>query len=68
MDSFLTDHTHEVERRLVAISVKTRDSCSFFKAREDSLMKLRECWYCTFGDFDKECEDLPKQGYCKFKK
>lgn len=68
MDSLLTDHTPEVERRLAAISVKTRDGCDFYKAREDSLVKLSECWYCAYGDFDKEGEDLPTQGYCKFKK
>lgn len=68
MDSLLTDHTPEVERRLAAIHVKPRDGCSFFKPRDGCLVKLPECWYCTFGDFDKEGKDLPKQGYCKFKK
>ncbi|PKM71802.1 MAG: hypothetical protein CVU91_12405 [Firmicutes bacterium HGW-Firmicutes-16] len=68
MDSILTDHTPDVERRLAAICVKSRDCCSFFKAREGSLVKLRECWYCAFGDFDKEGKDLPTQGYCKCNK
>ena len=68
MEKMTTDHSSEVERRLAAICVKTRDCCSFFKAREDSLVKLRECWYCVFGDFDKEGKDLPTKCYCKFKK
>lgn len=68
MDSILTDHTSDVERRLAAICVKPRDGCAFFRQREDSLVKLRECWYCAFGNFDKEGKDLPTQGYCNYKK
>lgn len=68
VNKMTTDHTPEVERRLAAICVKSRDCCSFFKSRDGCLVNLQECWYCAFGDFDKEGKDLPKQGYCKFKK
>lgn len=68
VDRVISDHTPEVERRLAAIRVKSRDCCSFFKSRDGCLVNLRECWYCVFGDFDKEGKGLPTQGYCKCKK
>ncbi len=63
----LTERTSEVEQKLKAIQVDTRDGCSFWKARDGGLVQLHQCWYCSYGQFDRENPDVHQKGLCKFK-
>ncbi|NLS84309.1 MAG: hypothetical protein GXZ14_01660 [Ruminococcaceae bacterium] len=63
----LTDRTSEVEQKLKAIHIDTRDGCCFWKARDDSMVKIPECWYCAYGQFDRERTNIHQKGLCKFK-
>ncbi len=63
-----TDHTHEVEKRVIAIPIKATDTCGFFRLREAALIPLKECWYCVHGNFECETADPHQPGFCKFKK
>ena len=62
------DHTHEVERRVIAIHIKATDVCGFFELRETALIPSKECWYCIHGDFQRDTTDPHQPGLCKFKK
>lgn len=62
-----TDRTYEVEQRLRAIRVYGEDSCCFFKARDGTLLKLQQCWYCRYAVFEQGNSDVNAQGLCKFK-
>lgn len=64
----LTDRTPELEQRLKAIRIDTRDGCSFFKAQNGNLVNIRQCWYCIYGQFDRENPDIRQLGLCKFKR
>jgi len=66
--SISTDRTHEIEQRLKAISIDTQDGCSFWKRREGSMVQIRQCWYCAYGQFDRENPDVRQKGLCKFKR
>lgn len=62
------DHTCEVEKRVAAIPIKARDSCGFFKVRDDALAPRQECFFCTYANFDPELEATNPHGFCKFKR
>lgn len=62
------DHTHEVEKRVMAIPIRATDCCGFFKAREMGLISRRECWYCVHGGFQRDTDDPHQPGFCKFNK
>lgn len=62
------DHTYEVEKRVIAIRIKARDSCGFFEVREDAFAPLRECFFCRHGKFDEKQDAANPSGYCRFKK
>lgn len=64
----LTERTSEVEQRLKAIQVDTRDGCAFWKARDGGLVQLHQCWYCSYGQFERENPDIHQKGLCKFKR
>jgi len=61
-----TDHTKEVERRLAAIYICTCDGCAFFTPRDSAPVALNECWYCRYGEFDREHAKAAEMGFCKF--
>lgn len=63
-----SDHTTEVEKRITAIPIQARDYCSFFAVREAALLPLRECFFCTYGQFHEGQTPANPQGFCKFKK
>ena len=63
----LTDRTAEVEERLKSIRVDSQDGCSFWAPREDSFICVRQCWYCLYGQFNRERQGAEKNGLCKFK-
>lgn len=63
-----TDRTSEIEQKLKAIHIDTRDGCSFWTARSGSMVHLRQCWYCAHGQFDRENPDVHQTGLCKFKR
>lgn len=64
----LTDRTNEVEQKLRAIHIDTQDGCSFWRARDDSMVKLHQCWYCIYSQFNRENTDVSQKGLCKFKR
>lgn len=61
-----TDRTSEIEQKLKAIHIDTQDCCSFWKARDGSMVKIHQCWYCTYGQFNREDPDVHQKGLCKF--
>lgn len=67
MEAF-TDHTKEVERRLAAIHIHLQDNCAFFKLRNDALVNMQKCQYCTYGLFNHDSNGLNIQGLCKVRK
>ncbi len=66
--NILTDRTSEVEQKLRAIHIDTRDGCSFWRARDDSMVQIHQCWYCAYAKFDHENPELNQKGLCKFKR
>ena len=64
----LTDRTGELEQKLKAIHIDTRDGCAFWKERDGCLLRLRQCWYCAYGQFDRGNPDVSQIGLCKFKR
>lgn len=62
------DHTYQVEKRVIAIPIKARDSCGFFEVRENALISRRECFFCTYGKFEDMANVTNPDGFCKFKK
>lgn len=62
------DHTLEVEKRVTAIPIRARDSCGFFKVRQDALAPRQECFFCIYGKFDEGQDAVNPSGFCKFKK
>lgn len=66
MKKFL-DHTDEVEKRIKAIIISPRDTCSFCKQRTNALATLKECWYCVYAKFESDNLDINQQGICKIK-
>lgn len=64
----LTDRTSEVEQKLKAIHIDTRDGCSFWKARDGSMVQIHQCWYCAYSQFNRENPDVHQKGLCKFKR
>ncbi len=60
------DRTAEVKAVDCKLEIRRNDFCDAYKMDDSRLFCGRECWYCVFGDFDKEGMDLPTQGYCKF--
>lgn len=64
----ITDRTSEVEQKLRAIHIDTRDGCSFWRARDGSMVQIHQCWYCAYAKFDRENPDLNQKGLCKFKR
>lgn len=64
----MTDHTREVERRVIAIPVKARDSCGFFEVRDGALAPRQECFFCKYSKFDPTQDTANPVGFCKFKK
>lgn len=64
----LTDRTSEIEQRVKAIHIDTRDGCSFWKARDGSMVQIRQCWYCAYSQFNRENPDVHQEGLCKFKR
>ena len=64
----LTDRTSEVEQKLRAIHIDTRDGCSFWRPRDDSMIQLHQCRYCIYSQFDRENADVSQKGLCKFKR
>lgn len=63
-----SDHTKELERCISAIKIRERDYCSFYNPRENSIVAMKECWYCRYASFDFEGKDTLKHGFCNFKK
>lgn len=45
------DRTNEVEKRIEAIRIFARDSCSFYAPKEDSFVAVKLCAYCKYGKF-----------------
>lgn len=66
--NILTDRTSEVEQKLRAIHIDTQDGCSFWRAREGSMVQIHQCWYCAYAKFDRENPDVHQKGLCKFKR
>lgn len=64
----LTDRTSEVERKLRAIHIDTRDGCSFWRARDGLMVQIHQCWYCAYSQFNRENPDVDQKGLCKFKR
>ncbi len=64
----LTDRTSEVEQKLKAIQIDTRDGCSFWRAWDGSMIQIHQCWYCAYASFNRENPDLNQIGLCKFKR
>lgn len=66
--NILTDRTREVEQKLKAIHIDTRDGCSFWRPREDCMVQIHQCWYCAYGQFNREDSDVYQKGLCKIKR
>lgn len=66
--NILTDRTSEVEQKIRAIHIDTRDGCSFWKTRNDSILQIHQCWYCKYSQFERENTDVHQEGLCKFKR
>lgn len=64
----LTDRTGELEQKLRAVHIDTRDGCTFWRPREESIVKIKQCWYCAYSQFNREDSDAHQKGLCKFKK
>lgn len=64
----LTDRTREIEQKLRAIYIDTQDGCSFWKVRKDTMIQIHQCWYCEYGQFNRENPDVHQNGLCKFKR
>ena len=62
------DHTGEVEKRVKAIPIKATDTCAFYEKCTNALIPMRECWYCRFGQFERDTVNPHQDGFCKFKK
>lgn len=58
-----TDRTSEVEKRVEAIRIFARDSCSFYAPKEDSYVAVKLCAYCKYGKFAIN----ENNGLCKYR-
>ena len=58
-----TDRTSEVEKRVEAIRIFARDSCSFYAPKEDSYVSVKLCAYCKYGKFAIN----ENNGLCKYR-
>lgn len=57
------DHTSEVEKRIEAIRIFSRDNCSFFAPKDDSYVAVKLCAYCKYGRFAIN----ENNGLCKYR-
>lgn len=57
------DHTKAVEKRIEAIIIKALDSCAFYEPKAGSLVAVKLCAYCKFGEF----KDNHQSGLCKYR-
>ncbi len=57
------DRTSEVEKRVEAIRIFSRDSCSFYAPKENSLIAVKLCAYCKYGKFAEN----ENNGLCKYR-
>lgn len=58
-----TDRTSEIEKRIEAIRIFSRDSCSFYAPKEDSYVAVKFCEYCKYGKFAIN----DNKGLCKYR-
>ena len=61
------DHSAEIEQRMQAIPVDGQDTCAFWTKREFGELQLLRCWYCRYGQFNRDGSDPHQTGYCKYR-
>lgn len=56
------DRTKDVEKSTGAIPISSLDTCSFYKPEEGSLVIVKLCTYCKYGQFDEK----NRNGFCVY--